>query len=58
MAQTRGAIAGTSPEITTDFRSFVGAAAEGLIRERLTATLSSCLGVLAALIAALGLYHL
>jgi putative ABC transport system permease protein len=56
IAQSRGAIAGTSPEITTDFRSFAGTVAEGLIRERLMATLSSFFGSLAALIAALGLY--
>jgi putative ABC transport system permease protein len=56
MTQARSAIAGVSPEITADFRSFASTIAEGLMRERLMATLSSFFGVLAGLIAALGLY--
>ncbi len=56
VAQTRNAIASASPEITMSFRSFAGTVAEGLLRERLMATLSSFFGALAALIAALGLY--
>jgi predicted permease len=56
IAQVRAAIAGISGEITMDFESFSSAIAEGLIRERLMATLSSFFGILAALIAAIGLY--
>jgi ABC-type antimicrobial peptide transport system permease subunit len=39
-----------------DFQSLAGAVADGLIRERLMATLSSFFGILATLIAAIGLY--
>jgi ABC-type antimicrobial peptide transport system permease subunit len=39
-----------------DFRSFASTIAEGLIRERLMATLSTLFGTLATLIAAIGLY--
>jgi hypothetical protein len=56
IAQVRAAVAGISPDITVDFHSFAGLVGESLIRERLMATLSSFFGVLAALIAALGLY--
>jgi ABC-type antimicrobial peptide transport system permease subunit len=56
IAQVRGAISGSSPEITMEFRPFAGMVAEDLIRDRLMATLSGFFGVLAALIAALGLY--
>ncbi len=56
ISRTRGVIAATNPEITMDFESFASTIAEGLIRERLMATISSFFGVLAALIAALGLY--
>jgi predicted permease len=56
IAQARAAVAGMSPDITMDFHSFVGLIGESLIRERLLATLSSFFGMLAALIAALGLY--
>jgi putative ABC transport system permease protein len=55
-ARTRAAIAETSGEITMDFQSFASAVAEGLIRERLMAILSSFFGILAILIAAIGLY--
>jgi predicted permease len=56
ISRTRGVIAATSPEIAMDFESFASTVAEGLIRERLMATISSFFGVLATLIAALGLY--
>lgn len=56
ISRTRRVIAATSPEITMDFESFASTVSEGLIRERLMATISSFFGVLAALIAALGLY--
>ena len=56
IGRIRSILTATSPEITTDFRSFAGTIAEGLIRERLMATLSSFFGILAAMIAALGLY--
>ena len=52
----RAAIAGTSREITVEFRSFAATVTEGLMRERLMATLSTFFGVLAVLIAAIGLY--
>jgi predicted permease len=56
IAQVRAAVAGVSPDITMDLHSFTGLVGESLIRERLMATLSSFFGVLAVLIAALGLY--
>jgi predicted permease len=56
MQQVRATIAETSPQITMDFASLAGLIGEGLIRERLMATLSSFFGGLAVLIAALGLY--
>ena len=56
IARTRAATAETSGEITVDFQSFAGLIHEGLMRERLMATLSSSFGILAALIAAIGLY--
>ncbi|MGO4882733.1 MAG: FtsX-like permease family protein [Bryobacteraceae bacterium] len=45
-----------SPAITLDFQAFDETIREGLLRERLMATLSSFFGALAALIAAIGLY--
>lgn len=45
-----------SPSITVEYRAFDATVREGLLRERLMATLSSCFGALAALIAAVGLY--
>jgi ABC-type antimicrobial peptide transport system permease subunit len=45
-----------NPAIGVDFRSFETIVREGLLRERLMATLSGFFGVLATLIAALGLY--
>jgi len=55
-ARVRGVMAEAGPEISVEFQSFAGTVAEGLIRERLMATLSSLFGVLAVLIAAMGLY--
>ena len=54
--RTRAAIAETSGEITIDLQSFSSTIAQGLIRDRLMATLSSFFGILATLIAAIGLY--
>jgi predicted permease len=56
IARTRAAIAETSGEITIDLQSFASTVAEGLIRERLIATLSNFFGILAILIASIGLY--
>ena len=52
----RTAMAEVNPAIGIDFRSYEGIVQEGLLRERLMATLSSFFGLLAALIAAIGLY--
>ncbi len=56
IARTRAAIAETSGEINVDIQSFAGAVDRNLIRDRLMATLSSFFGILATLIAAIGLY--
>jgi ABC-type antimicrobial peptide transport system permease subunit len=56
IARLRRAIVLVSGEMTMDFQSFASTVAEGLIRERLMATLSTFFGVLATLIAAIGLY--
>ncbi len=56
MAQIRAAIGESSGEISVDLQSFPSTVAEGLIRDRLMATLSSFFGILATLIAAMGLY--
>jgi putative ABC transport system permease protein len=45
-----------SPAIIVDYRAFDETIREGLLRERLMATLSGFFGALAALIAAMGLY--
>jgi hypothetical protein len=55
IARLRRAIVSVSGEMTMDFQSFASTVAEGLIRERLMATLSTFFGVLATLIAAIGL---
>jgi putative ABC transport system permease protein len=55
-AAVRSAIAGVSPEIGIEFHSFDSRLREGLLRERLMATLSGFFGALAALISAVGLY--
>jgi putative ABC transport system permease protein len=52
----RSAVAQFSPVIGIDFREFETTVREGLLRERLMATLSGFFGALAALIAAIGLY--
>ena len=52
----RRAVAQVSPLIGVDFRAFEATIDEGLLRERLMATLSGFFGGLAALIAAIGLY--
>ncbi len=52
----RSAVAQVSPAIGIDFRAFETTIREGLLRERLMATLSGFFGALAALIAAIGLY--
>jgi putative ABC transport system permease protein len=52
----RRAIAQVSPTIDIDFESFETRVREGLLRERLMATLSGFFGLLASLISAVGLY--
>jgi putative ABC transport system permease protein len=52
----RDALVGLSPVVSVDLRSFDASIREGLVRERLMATLSGVFGGLAALIAAIGLY--
>jgi hypothetical protein len=56
IARTRAAIAETSGEIAVDLQPFADTVAQGLIRDQLMATLSSFFGILATLIAAIGLY--
>jgi ABC-type antimicrobial peptide transport system permease subunit len=55
-SRIKQAAAGVSPSITVDYRAFDAMVREGLLRDRLMATLSGFFGALAALIAALGLY--
>jgi len=55
-ARIKNAVKEVSPAITVDFRPFDELVREGLLRERLMATLSGFFGALAALIAAVGLY--
>jgi predicted permease len=52
----RRTLAQSHPEIVTDFGDFQAGIREGLIRERLMAMLSGAFGLLAALLAMLGLY--
>jgi putative ABC transport system permease protein len=52
----RTAITQISPVIGIDFQSFEERLGEGLLRDRLMATLSSFFGLLATLISALGIY--
>ncbi len=52
----RSAMAEANPAIGLDFRPFAATVREGLLRERLMATLSGFFGLLAAFIAAIGLY--
>ncbi len=55
-SRVRGVIAEVNPAIVLDFRPFETTVREGLLRERLMATLADFFGLLAALIAAIGLY--
>jgi predicted permease len=55
-SSVRTAVAGLDPTVTVDFRGFDTMVREGMLRERLMATLSTFFGMLAALIAAIGLY--
>jgi putative ABC transport system permease protein len=52
----RSTIAEVNPTIGTDFRALETTVRDGLLRERLMATLSTFFGLLASLISALGLY--
>ena len=55
-SRIRNAVKEVSPSIVVDYRAFDETIREGLLRERLMATLSGFFGTLAALIAAVGLY--
>ncbi len=55
-AAVKSVVAQVSPMINVSFQSFDETVREGLLRERLMATLSGFFGLLAALIAAIGLY--
>jgi predicted permease len=56
MNSVKSAVAEVSPAITINFRSFSGQLQESLLRDRLMATLSGGFGLLAGLLATLGLY--
>jgi predicted permease len=56
MSSIKAAVAGVNPAIGIEFRSFSAQLRESLLRERLMATLSGGFGVLAGLLAGLGLY--
>lgn len=56
MTSVRGSIDETNPEASFHFHNFQTQIRESLMRERLMATLSGFFGVLAALLAAIGLY--
>ena len=56
MSGVRDTVAAVSPSINLEFRVLSTAIRESLLRERLMATLSTAFGVLAALLAAIGLY--
>jgi putative ABC transport system permease protein len=55
-AEVKSAVAAVSPQLGLSLRVFETMVEEGLLRERLMAMLSSFFGLLAALIAAVGLY--
>jgi putative ABC transport system permease protein len=55
-SRVKHAVREVSPAITVGYRAFDETIREGLLRERLMATLSGFFGALAALIAAVGLY--
>jgi putative ABC transport system permease protein len=52
----RSTLVDINPAMSVDFQSFVSIVREGLLRERVMATLSGLFGFLGAFIAALGLY--
>jgi putative ABC transport system permease protein len=56
MAAAKSSIAAMSPSIGIEFRSFSAQLQDSLLRERLMATLSGGFGLLAGLLATLGLY--
>jgi putative ABC transport system permease protein len=56
MREVKSAVAEVSPAIDIQFRSFSTQLQESLLREKLMATLSGGFGLLAALLATLGLY--
>jgi ABC-type antimicrobial peptide transport system permease subunit len=56
MSGVTAAVAAFSPAVNLEFRVLSAAIRESLLRERLMATLSAAFGVLAALLAAIGLY--
>ena len=56
MREVTGAVAEVSPAIDVQFRSFSAQLQESLLREKLMATLSGGFGLLAGLLATLGLY--
>jgi predicted permease len=56
LKSVRSSIAGVSPAIGLEFRSFSAQIQESLLRERLMAILSGGFGLLAGLLATLGLY--
>ena len=55
-SRLRQAIAEVNPAISVDYRPFETTVRQGLLAERLIATLSSFFGILAALLAGIGLY--
>ncbi len=55
-AAVRGRLRESSPSIDVDVRAFDSTIRQGLVRERLLAAISGFFGVLAVLIAAIGLY--
>ncbi|HEY6292611.1 MAG TPA: ABC transporter permease [Terriglobia bacterium] len=55
-SRVREAIAGLNPEIGTEFEVFKTTIRDGLLRDRLMATVSGFFGLLAALLAVVGLY--
>jgi putative ABC transport system permease protein len=56
IASLKSAVTEVSPAAAVQFRSFSGQLQESLLRERLMATLSGGFGLLAGLLATLGLY--
>jgi predicted permease len=56
MSGVTGAVTAFGPSVNLEFRVLSAAIRDSLLRERLMATLSTAFGVLAALLAAIGLY--